>query len=175
MRGVVLPRRLPSEPLFHNCPIDITPPHFDPDALDPESRPTLPLSPSEDKSVTFVNWKAPPPSTPIIFPIFLLKPLASPPSRDLCLSFHISATFGDTLAAMEEDPAEFNLYIATKKGRVLKVGAKLELGKVLNAAAGEVGTGDGWELKEGWALEMVGVPKNAKGDEWIKNWKEELK
>ena len=85
------------------------------------------------------------------------------------------ATFGDTLAAMEEDPAEFNLYIATKKGRVLKVGAKLELGKVLKAAAGEVGSGDGWELKEGWALEMVGVPKNAKGEEWIKNWKEELK
>ena len=54
----------------------------------------------------------------------------------------------------------------------MKVGAKLTLEKVL-AAAGK--DGDGWELKEGWALEMVGVEKGEKGDEFIKGWKEEVK
>lgn len=76
---------------------------------------------------------------------------------------------------MEHDPAMINLYIATKKGKVLKVGAKLVLEKVLKAASGGEGGDDGWELKEGWALEMVGVPKGEKGDEWVKKWKEEVK
>lgn len=118
-----------------------------------------------------MEWQPPPPSTALVFPVFVLNPLTTPPTRNLCLSFHTTSTFGDELRAMEQDPAEFNMYIVTKKGRVLKVGAKLELGKVL-AAAGK--DGDGWELKEGWALEMVAVPKGAAGETWVANWKAEL-
>lgn len=73
---------------------------------------------------------------------------------------------------MEHDPSTTQLYIATKKGKVLKVGSKLTLEKVL-AAAGK--DGDGWELKEGWALEMVGVSKDEVGEKWIQTWKEEVK
>lgn len=172
MRGVILPRRLVSQSLFHSCPIDITPPHFDPNSLPAECKPSLPLTPSSTSDTPFIRWEAPPTSTPLILPIFLLKPLAEPPTRDLCLSFHTSSTFGDELRAMEQDPNELNLYIATKKGRLLKVGAKLVLGKVL--AAARTNEGDGWELKDGWALEMVGVPKTKEGDEWVANWKKEL-
>jgi len=111
----------------------------------------------------------------MIFPVFLLLPLASPSSRDLITSFPDTATFGDALLSMGRDPGEVQLYIATKRGRVLKVGSKLTLGKVLKAAAGKAGEPeDGWELKEGWALEMVGVPKGAKGEDWIQDWKKEL-
>lgn len=73
---------------------------------------------------------------------------------------------------MEHDPATLQVYISTAKGKVLKIGAKLELGRVLDAASKD---GDGWEMKEGWALEMVGVPKTVQGENWIATWKEEVK
>jgi hypothetical protein len=172
-RGVVLPKRLASKSLFHSCPTDITPPHFDPDSLPPNSLHTLPLVPKAGSTEPFVLWDPPPPSTPLIIPVFLLLPLANPPTRDLCLAFHTSSTFGEEIRAMDHDPAEYDVYIATKKGRVLKVGAKLDLGRVLEAAG--KAEGDGWELKEGWALEMVGVRKGEKGAAWIADWKEKLK
>lgn len=171
-RGVVLPKVTASKPLFSSCPSDITPPHFDPDSLLPSSHLSLPLLPSLSSPASFVTWEPPPPTTALIFPTFLLLPLATPPTRDLCLAFHTSATFGEVLLSMEHDPSAFNLYIATKKGRVLKVGAKLDLGKVLEAASRD---GDGWELKEGWALEMVGVPKGSQGEAWVAGWKQEVK
>lgn len=73
---------------------------------------------------------------------------------------------------MDHDPATLNMYIATSKGRVLKVGAKLTLEKVLLAAGRD---GDGWVLQEGWALEMCGVPKGVKGDDWVAGWKKDVK
>lgn len=173
MRGAILPKRLPSQSLFHACPTDIKPPHFDPDVIPAGSRPTLPLVPDPESKSPFVVWDPPPPSTPLVIPVFLLLPLAEPPTRDLCLSFHTQSTFGDELRAMEKDPAEYDLYIATQRGRVLKVGAKLELGRVLEAAGKQAG--DGWELKDGWALEMVGVPKGTKGQEWIATWKKQFR
>lgn len=191
-RGAVLPKVTTQKPLFHNCPVDVEPPHFDPESLPPTASPSLPLLPPVSSSgdghasSEFVTWTAPPLDTALIIPVFLLLPLATPPTRDLCLGFHTSATFGDALRSMEHDPTSLNLYIATRQGRVLKVGQKLELGKVMLAATGAgagAGAGgeavnsasDGWELKEGWALEMVGVPKGAQGDEWIQQWKAEVK
>ena len=175
--GAVLPKGA-SKKLFEKCPIDVTPPHFDPDALPPDSLPELPLLPMTSADVTLdLQWKAPPTDTPLIYPVFLLLPLASPPTRDLCLEFHTHASFGQVLESMEHDPAQYQCYIATVQGRVLKVGAKLLLGKVLEAAA-KVKEGekvDGWELKEGWALEMVAVPKGAEGEKWIASWKDEVK
>lgn len=174
--GARLPKGA-TKKLFEKCPVDVTPPHFDPDALPSESLSTLPLLPplgaTPAQLSAFTPWVAPPAHTPLIFPVFLLLPLASPPTRDLCLEFHVLASFGDVLAFMEHDPASFQIYIATVKGKVLKVGAKLLLGKVLQATAKE--QGDGWDLKEGWALEMVAVPKGPEGEKWIEGWKEEVK
>lgn len=175
--GAVLPKAA-SKKLFETCPTDITPPHFDPDALPPNSLPELPLLPLASPSLTLdLAWQAPPASTPLIFPVFLLLPLASPPTRDLCLAFHVQASFGQVLEAMEHDPKSLQVYVATVRGRVLKVGNKLLLGKVLESVGkvGEGGERDGWELKEGWALEMVAVPKGVEGEKWVEGWKEEVK
>lgn len=68
---------------------------------------------------------------------------------------------------------ELNLYLSTRKGKILKIGFKLTLGKVLEAAGRE--EGDGWLLSEGWSLEMTAVPKGPVGDDWVKGWKEEVK
>ncbi|SCV71965.1 BQ2448_4659 [Microbotryum intermedium] len=178
LRGVALPKITASKPLFSECPSDVRPPHFDPDSLPPSSSPTIPLLSAKggaaDSSAAGVKWTAPPPETSLIFPIFLMMPLSDPPTRDLCLEFHTAATFGDLLASMDQDPSTTAMYIATKKGRVLKVGNKLTLGKVLVAAAGEAGD-DGWELKEGWALELVAVPKGPRGEDWIGKWKKDVK
>ncbi|BGP40290.1 HSP70/90 co-chaperone [Rhodotorula kratochvilovae] len=176
-RGVVFPRPTAKKALFADCPTDVTPPHFDPDIMPVSSLPTIPLLPPSPPSADYVPWQPAPPETPLVFPVFLLLPLASPPTRDLIMAFPEQATFGDALQSMEQDPSAVQLYLATARGRVLKIGAKLTLGKVL-AAAGQARAGepqDGWELKEGWALEMVGVPKGPKGEEWIQGWKAEVK
>ncbi|SCZ88584.1 BZ3500_MvSof-1268-A1-R1_Chr2-1g04506 [Microbotryum saponariae] len=178
LRGVALPKITASKPLFSECPSDVRPPHFDPKSLPSSSSPSIPLLPpkadSEASSAAAIRWTAPPPETSLIFPIFLMMPLNNPPTRDLCLEFHTAATFGDLLASMDQDPTTIAMYIATKEGRVLKVGNKLTLGKVLVAAAGEAAD-DGWELKEGWALELVAVPKGPRGEEWVAKWKQEVK
>lgn len=174
-RGVGFPRPTAQKPLFSSCPTDVEPPRFDPDAVPPSSSAALPLVPAAASSSPFVAWVPPPSSTPMIFPCFLLLPLAQPPTRDLCLGFHEQATFGDVLRSMELNPGSTQLYIATRAGRVLKVGAKLTLSQVLSSARGkEPGTTDGWELQEGWAFEMVGVPKGPAGEAWIQQWKAEV-
>ncbi|GAA5983474.1 hypothetical protein JCM10908_000300 [Rhodotorula pacifica] len=183
-RGVIFPRPTAKTPLFSNCPTDVTPPHFDPDVVPLSSLNSIPLLPPNASASTtssdYKPWQPPPPETPLIFPVFLLLPLESPPIRDLIMAFPEDATFGDALASMGRDAGSTQLYLATKRNRILKIGPKLTLGKVL-AAAGGGGAAktaeaerDGWELKEGWAFEMVGVPKTQEGDEWIQNWKKEL-
>ncbi|POY74658.1 hypothetical protein BMF94_2420 [Rhodotorula taiwanensis] len=175
-RGVVFPKPTPKAALFANCPTDITPPHFDPDVVPLTSLDSVPLLPPSAGSSDYSPWQPPPPETPLIFPVFLLLPLETPPTRDLIMAFPEDATFGDALASMGRDTSTTQLYFATKRNRVLKIGPKLTLGKVL-AAAGKVKEGeqpDGWELREGWAFEMVGVPKTSAGDEWVQNWKKEL-
>lgn len=192
-RGVVFPKPTPKAPLFHHCPTDVTPPHFEPSSLPPTSLASIPyhapltsaasLSSSSEPSAStapYVPWVAPPPESPVVFPIFLLLPLARPtPTRDLCLEFDERATFGDLVESMDHAPNALDLYFATYRGRVLKVGAKLTLAKVVDMASRPqpgVDARDGWELKEGWAFELVGIPKgDPRGDEWIKEWKEEVR
>lgn len=185
----MFPRPTAKVPLFHHCPTDVTPPHFEPTSLPPTSSPDIPyhapLAPASTSTAPYVPWVAPPPSCPVVFPIFVLLPLARPqPTRDLCLEFDERATFHDLLESMEHAPNELDLYFATYRGRVLKIGGKLTLGKVLEMASrpkqgqnpNDEATRDGWELKEGWAFEMVGIPKgDPRGDAWIKEWKEEVK
>ncbi|GAA5840273.1 hypothetical protein JCM9279_002332 [Rhodotorula babjevae] len=175
-RGVVFPRPTAKKALFAGCPTDVTPPHFDPDIMPVASLPSIPLLAPSPLPADFQPWQPAPPETPLVFPVFLLLPLASPPTRDLIMAFPEQATFGDALQSMDQDAQAVQLYLATRRGRVLKIGAKLTLGKVL-AAAGKVKEGDapdGWELKEGWAFEMVGVPKGERGEEWIQGWKKEV-
>ncbi|BGP24732.1 40S ribosomal protein s7 [Rhodotorula toruloides] len=177
-RGVVFPRPTAKQPLFSSCPTDVTPPHFDPDVVPLTSLPSIPLIPPAATDRSYEPWQPPPPHTPLIFPTFLLLPLASPPTRDLIMSFPEDATFGDALVSMGHDPSSTQLYLSTLRGRVLKIGSKMTLGKVLVGAAKKNEKGeleDGWELKEGWALEMVGVPRGNEGDEWVRKWKEEVK
>lgn len=193
LRGIILnPKPTTKQPLFHHCPTDVTPPHFEPTSLPKTSSPSIPYhapllpSPSSSSSSStapYVPWVAPPPTSPLVFPIFLLLPLSSPPTRDLCLSFDERSTFSDLLESMDHSSNTMDLYFSTFKGRVLKIGGKLTLGKVLELASKkpkqggqQVGDDDGWELKEGWAFEVVGIPKgDERGEEWIKEWKEEVK
>ncbi|GAA5820199.1 hypothetical protein JCM11251_005522 [Rhodosporidiobolus azoricus] len=176
-RGVIFPKPTASKPLFHSCPTDVQPPHFDPEVVPLSSLDTIPLLPPTPASPDYTPWTPPPPHTPLIFPAFVLFPLQNPPVRDLVMAFPEDATFGDALLSIGRDPSDTQLYLSTYRGRVLKIGAKLTLGKVLEAA-GKVKEGedrDGWELREGWALEIVGVPKGREGEEWVQQWKEEVK
>ncbi|GAA6061365.1 hypothetical protein JCM10212_005819 [Sporobolomyces blumeae] len=188
LRGVVFPKPTTKVPLFHHCPTDVTPPHFDVDSLPRTSLPSIPYvapdkpSSESDQATTapYVPWVCPDPATThVVFPVFLLLPLATPPTRDLCLEFHEHATFADALESMEHDPSQVQLYFATARGKVLKIGSKLTLAKVLDAASrlkeGQTEHDrDGWRLQEGWAFEMVGVPKTAEGEAWIQEWKKEV-
>ncbi|GAA6026110.1 hypothetical protein JCM8202_002112 [Rhodotorula sphaerocarpa] len=85
-RGVVFPKPTSKTPLFANCPTDVTPPHFDAYIVPLSSLSTIPLLPPPS-SADYTPWQAPPPSTPLIFPVLLLLPLESPPTRDLIMAF----------------------------------------------------------------------------------------
>jgi tetratricopeptide (TPR) repeat protein len=188
LRNVVFPKPTNKKPLFSLCPTDVTPPHFEPSSLPLTSSPSIPYFPPSTTSTTstapYIPWVSPPPTCPLVFPIFLLLPLALPqPTRDLCLSFDERSSFKDLLESMDHSHLSLDLYLSTFKGRVLKIGGKLTLGKVLELASrpkqGDdvIKDGrDGWELKEGWAFEVVGIPKgDPRGEDWIKEWKEEIR
>lgn len=159
------------------CPADIKPPHFDPEQLPQTSSSSLSLASSE--------WQPPPTTCPLIFPVFLLRPLATPPTRDLILTFHQDVTFGGQLDAFNAQnaakqgraPVEEVVYAVTKSGRILKVGRKLTLQKVIATAATRLPTGeqDGLQLVEGWCLEFFIVPKGDSETQWIQEMKRRLK
>jgi Cns1/TTC4 Wheel domain len=149
-------------------PSDVKPPHFDYESLPENAKPDIPLTGS---------WESPNPNSPISIPVFLLRPLSDPPSRDLILAFHEDTSFGDQLNAMAES-ADCILYVITKNGRILKVGRKLTLREIMTTAAIRRPDGlllDGLELKDGWCLEVFVLPKNGAADEWVQNQKRELK
>lgn len=175
--GLALPEKWSPESARKACPADIKPPHFDPEHLPQASSSKLPLSSSD--------WQAPPPACPLIFPVFLLRPLATPPTRDLILTFHQDVTFGGQLDAFNaqnaakqgRDPAEEVVYAVTKAGRILKVGRKLTLQKIITTAATKLPSGeqDGLQLVEGWCLEFFIVPKGENETRWIQEMKVRLK
>jgi hypothetical protein len=147
----------------------VKPPHFDYDSLPEDSKPDVPLT---------HPWSPPDPDSPINFPVFLLRPLADPPSRDFILAFHEDTTFGDQLDAMGESGNNSVLYVITKNGRILKAGRKLTLREIVRNAAvrpDEMELVDGLELKDGWYLEVFLLPKDARAEKWIQDTKRELK
>jgi hypothetical protein len=128
------------------------------------------------------KWSPPPVETPLIFPVFFLRPLARPPTRDLILTFREDVTFGGQLDAFNAQnnvqqqgraPLAENVYAATKQGRLLKVGRKLTLKQIIAAC---VKPGDGLELTGGWCLEFYVVPAGgAPEQEWIQEMKKRIK
>ncbi|CAD6581400.1 MAG: hypothetical protein CYPHOPRED_001564 [Cyphobasidiales sp. Tagirdzhanova-0007] len=171
----VLPKDWSPASSRNACPAEITSPHFDPDALPPTSSDKLPLSSSE--------WWAPPSETSLIFPVFLLRPLAMPPTRDLILSFHQDVTFGGQLDAFNAQQAhqrrnteDETIYAVSKKGRILKVGRKLTLKNIVLAAVQKCpdGTLDGLDLVEGWCIEFYIVPKGEQEASWIREMKSRI-
>lgn len=93
-------------------------------------------------------------------------------------------TFGDQLDAFNAQNAhqarslqEEVVYAVTKNGRILKVGRKLTLKKIIEAAAQKLPDGkmDGLDLVEGWCLEFYIVPKGDAEAEWIQEMKRRLK
>lgn len=135
----------------------------------------IPLSKPQD-------WAPPPIETPLIFPVFFLRPLATPPTRDLILTFRQDVTFGDQLDAFnaqnnvqsqKRTPGSETVYAVTKEGRLLKAGRKLTLKQIIAACAKD---GDGLQLSDGWCLEFYVVPAGGDAEQnWIKEMKARIK
>lgn len=116
--------------------------------------------------------------TPLIFPVFFLRPLATPPTRDLILTFRQDVTFGGQLdafnaqnnvQAQQRNAQNETVYAATKQGRLLKVGRRLTLKQIIAACVKEK---DGLELVNGWCLEFYIVPSGGPAEkEWIQEMK----
>lgn len=173
--GLYLPPKWTAAQARTASPPEVTPPHFDPEALPLASTSQIPLSqPGE--------WQAPPTDTPLIFPVFFLRPLATPPTRDLILTFRQDVTFGDQLDAFNAQSnvqdqhrasSPETVYAVTKKGRLLKAGRKLTLKQIIAASAKD---GDGLELNDGWCLEFYIVPAGGEPEQrWIQEMKARIK
>lgn len=157
-------------------PDNPTPLHFDPSSL-----PT-PLSLSE------TSWTAPPITTPLIYPIFLLYP--SHGQSDLITHFAETTSFNDQLAVMfPSSPSattgwaawdtkrEYHLnnlvvYVETRHRRLLKCGKDLPLVEVI-AKAVKLEEGkvvDGVILRDG-LMSFVVLVKGDQEKKWISEFK----
>jgi hypothetical protein len=157
--------------------------HFEPDAMTPEPPLYRPDATAEDK------WLPPDPSTPLIFPTFLLYPAYN--QSDLITHFHENTSLNDQLTVMfpsspssssppwaEWDVAhEFwkeNLavYVETAQKRLLKIGKEIALREVLAKAVkfGADGKKDGVVLRDG-LLSFVVLVKGKQEKAWIEKYK----
>ncbi|KAH8928160.1 hypothetical protein BT69DRAFT_1346846 [Atractiella rhizophila] len=125
------------DPSFISCPSDVPPPSY---------------SPTEGG---------------ISYPVFLLSPFSTPPTRDLIVSFSEQATFAD---ALPQDVLEqCGIFAVTRKGRILKMGKKIVLAKLIDGCWKDAEK-DGLELKDGWCLEFYLIQKGRE-----KEWSEEMR
>ena len=172
--GLVVPKDWSPATSRTACAAEVKPPHFDPEDEVVRKSASIPLSAPSD-------WSSPPSSTPIIIPVFLLRPLASPPTRDLILAFHSDVTFKDQIEAFNasqssverRQPGAENVYATTQHGRILKVGPNLTLGKMIQGARKALPSGkqDGLKLVEGWCLEFYILPSGDREQKWISDMK----
>jgi hypothetical protein len=113
----------------------------------------------------------------LLIPVFLLRPLASPPTRDMIPEWSEDVSIGQQLDAFaQQDPSmsgDLQVYTITKRGRMLKLGRNLSLAAVLKQAH-KPELDDGLELVGGWALEIYAIPSD-KASEWVKEMKADLK
>lgn len=115
----------------------------------------------------------------LLLPVFLLKPCATPPTRDLIPTWGQDVSLQLQLDAFSyQDPTinTLDMYTITQRGRILKLGRKLTLEEVLRQAATAAdGKPDGLPLVGDWCLELYAVPKGDKGKEWVDEMKRDLK
>lgn len=173
--GLCLPPKWTPSQARTASPPEVTPPHFDPEIIPVASTSKIPLSEPQ-------KWSPPPIETPLIFPVFFLRPRATPPTRDLILTFRQDVTFGGQLDAFNAQnnvqqqrraAGSETVYAVTKQGRLLKAGRKLTLKQIIAACAKP---GDGLELTDGWCLEFYIVPAGGEEEQnWVKDMKERIR
>lgn len=102
------------------------------------------------------------------FPVFVLRPLHEPPTRDMILDWRDDATFGEQLDGNYGDElTDSDFFAVTSDSRVLKVGRKLTVRTLAKAARkGEHGV----PLVAGWCLEFYVVPR-ARAASWAEQMK----
>jgi len=168
-------------------PNETAEPHFDPEALPAHSKPDIPLSGPKAKT-----WRAPDPlRTPLIFPVFLAYPEYF--QSDLISKFHEDNSVGAYLDEMFPGPGSgvprlswdvhgeynantLNVYAATHKKRLLKVGRKMTLRDVVDRCAKDAekpSERDGLVLADG-LLSLAVLPKDTPAEQnWIDNFKKD--
>lgn len=143
-RGLVLPSTWTFASALASCPHDVQPPHFD-----HESGPET-----------------------LCFPVFVLRPLASPPTRDLILEWIENVPVSMQFDATGIDGLH-DAYVTTAKGQLFKIGRKLALVDIFKAAA-KPAEQDGLVLRDGWCLEIYAVPRDG-ATAWAEEMKRSLK
>lgn len=166
-----------------NPPDNPNPAQFDPDSLSPLSSPTLPLL-GEKK------WIPPDPiRTPVVFPILFLYPvhfqsdLISHFHEDTSIASHLDLMFptteaGETLpwdTKKEYVNSNLNVYVTTKRKRLLKLGKKITLREVLDKGAMNADKAKGIErdgvvMMNGF-ISFVILPKGEGETKWIAQFK----
>jgi len=118
----------------------------------------------------------------LIIPVFFLYPhcgisdIIAHFVEDTTFSAHISEMFPPQAPAPSWDPAGLYttktlvVYAMTRRKRLLKVGKKMSLRDVCNAAKAKEGEPDGLELKDG-CLTFVVIPKGEIEQNWVDEYK----
>ncbi len=169
-------------------------PHFDPENLASTSKiegsGALPLSPASEAT----KWQAPDPiRTPLIFPVFFLYPQYA--QSDLIATYQEDTPVGAYLDTMFPSAADagaapvaawdarneyraerLQVYAATHKRRLLRLGRKLTLREVIDQGAKDVDKGedrDGVVLQDG-IISLIVLPKGSEAEKaWIDKFKKD--
>lgn len=165
-------------------PDNPNPVHFDPEALGPLSKSTLPLLGEK-------TWVAPDSiRTPLIFPVLFLYPVHF--QSDLISHFHEDTSIGSHLDMMfppesrgalpwdergEYVSNNLNVYATTRWKRLLKLGRKVTLREILDQGAKDMDKEKGQErdgvvMMDGF-ISLIVLPKGKGEKEWIERFKAE--
>ena len=131
----------------------------------------------QDMEAVHLDDEALPETELALFPVFLLRPYASPPTRDLIPEWAEDVLIAQQIESLsEQDPSfgeDLEVYTVTAKGRVLKLGKSLSMAQVLKAAW-KAEVNDGMGLVDSWCVELYLVPKE-RGAEFVAETKANLK
>ncbi|EGG05281.1 uncharacterized protein MELLADRAFT_116853 [Melampsora larici-populina 98AG31] len=146
-RGIILSQKIRFPPLPSSLPAGLEPAHFETDEID----------------------------SSIVYPVYVFRPKDSPPRRDLILRWNEEDEFIDHLLELtegcSEDANDYQFYIVTIKGRILKCGNRLSLKSVIRMGFKKE-NGDGIGLGDQGHLELVLVLKGSQDE---KDWIQEIK
>lgn len=162
------------------------PAHFDPESLEENSKPSLPL-------LGAAKWTPPDViRTPLVLPVFFMYPQYA--QSDFIADYHEDTPVGEYIktifpsssrgtlpwdAKAEYYDENLQVYATTRKQRLLKVGRKLSLRQVMDQGFKEAGVGedkvkdrDGLVMRDG-ILSLVVVPKGDAEKEWVEKFRKE--